>query len=137
MRGGCAYKFIHADQCEGDASRLPCPSHKFTLAERLFEVAVGRGIAASIDWDGDRSATSAQMVGQAYTPERHAAAVTAMDDQLRVYEQRIARALTMAIRDELPSGAYEKLGRTRAEFIDMSIRRLKTARGALNDKTAP
>ena len=128
--GSCAYKFIHNDKTEGDDTRLPCPSLKFSIAERLFEVAIDNGIVERDDWDPERSPTTPDMVGPSYTQDRFAAALQSMDDDLGGYEARIERLLAQARNGSLPDSVYEKLSQSRDGFVAMAERRLAASQKA-------
>ncbi|MGR3660737.1 MAG: radical SAM protein [Paracoccaceae bacterium] len=55
--GACAFKFVHNDYASGEAGKLPCPSLKFNMAEKLFLRAKARGFVTHADWDPDHSPT--------------------------------------------------------------------------------
>lgn len=132
--GSCAYKFIHRDKTEGDDTQLPCPSLKFSLAERLFEVALDRGLVARTDWDPEHSVTTPDMVGASYSRERLDAAIGAMDQDLQDIEQRAQKVLNHARAETLPESVYKNLNKSRAQFEAMAERRktsAHTARGLL------
>lgn len=135
--GSCAYKFLHRDKTEGDDTQLPCPSIKFSLAERLFEVAIDRQLVSRDDWDDEHSRTTMEMMGAAYTRDRLDDAIGAIDGALQEFETRAGRMASKARKDELPEAIYTKLNRTREDYIDVAERRAQTARsarGLLNSK---
>ena len=55
--GACAFKFVHNDYASGEAGKLPCPSLKFNMAEKLFLRAKVRGFVGDGDWDPTLSPT--------------------------------------------------------------------------------
>ncbi|EEE35649.1 putative arylsulfatase regulator (Fe-S oxidoreductase) [Rhodobacteraceae bacterium KLH11] len=128
--GSCAYKFIHRDKTEGDDTQLPCPSLKFSIAERLFEFAIDQGLVTHADWDPEHSKTTPEMVGPSYTQPRLDAAIAAMDKDLEGFENRAANLLARAQSDTLPESVYAKLGRSKTSLADMAERRLNTSRDA-------
>lgn len=128
--GSCAYKFIHRDKTEGDDTQLPCPSLKFSIAERLFEVAIDHGLVTRLDWDPERSPTTPELVGPSYTQERLDDAINAMDKDLESFEIRAASLLKKAQSDALPDSVYAKLNRSKESFTEMAGRRLTTSKDA-------
>ena len=128
--GSCAYKFIHNQLTIGDDTRLPCPSMKFSLAERMFEVACDRGMVQRADWDPERSPTTPQMMGASYTPARLDEAIGAFDQSIVQFEERASRIGALARADKLPQSTYEKLKRSKQDFMAMTARRVKSARQA-------
>jgi uncharacterized protein len=55
--GSCAYKFLHEEHTRGEAARLPCPSWKYNLNERLVQRAVAQGVISAEDFDPLTGAT--------------------------------------------------------------------------------
>lgn len=55
--GFCAFKFVHNDYASGEAAKLPCPSWKFNMAEKLFRRAKEKKIISDADWDPELSPT--------------------------------------------------------------------------------
>ena len=49
--GSCAYKFIHGGDTRGEAAKLPCPSWKYNLQERLVFRAQAMGAITEDDYD--------------------------------------------------------------------------------------
>jgi uncharacterized protein len=81
--GACAHRFLHADETNGAATKLPCPSMKFNMAERLFELAKQTGIdVTDDDWLPHKSRTSAEMMGLPYNEQRLAEAVQVLEDRM-------------------------------------------------------
>lgn len=55
--GSCAYKFVHAEDTRGEAAKLPCPSWKYNLQERLVYRAEAMGAITAADYDRERIRT--------------------------------------------------------------------------------
>jgi len=86
--GACAFKFVHSDQGAGEAGKLPCPSWKFNIGERLFLRAKRAQLVTSDDWDQERSPTvtaTGLKTGGRHSHETVAAAARALDRAVQVH----------------------------------------------------
>ena len=131
--GSCAYKYIHCDRTKGEASRLPCPSIKLSIAERLFEIAIDRGMVGREDWDPMRSPTTSRMVGPSYTDDRLAEAVGIFHRELSDYERRIMRTIEAAEVGRLDAATLEKIGYDRDGYLTLARQRRDATRRAVDE----